>query len=148
MKKAFTLTTLLTVFLMAACHFNSQYINREEDKVDAEKVSMRFYEYIKNKEYEQTAALFSDSMLKTTPKEKIYNLYTMIGRKLGDFKGAELVKWETRRVEGSNPSGDYTLLYKTKYGEFEAMEDIRLIREVDGSIKIVGYHVTSDEFIK
>jgi hypothetical protein len=54
------LSLLLLAFLvLQSCHFNSSFTNREEDKIDGEKVTNEFYTLMKGKEYSAAYGLFS-----------------------------------------------------------------------------------------
>lgn len=109
----FTLPAVLLIVIMSSCHFNSQYVNREEDKKEAEKVTNEFYQLLKAKDYEATTKLFSKKFFEVTDKEKLFRIFAMTTEKLGELKNVEIETWETRRVEGTKPSGDYAFMYKT-----------------------------------
>lgn len=145
--KQFSILTILLVVTMTSCHFNSQYINREEDKKDAEKVTSQLYELLRAKDYESTTKLFSKKFLEVTDKEKLFRIFVITNEKLGDLKTTEIETWETRRVEGTNPSAGYAFIYKNTYDSFPAKETIRLMREEDGQIRIISYNINSDGFI-
>lgn len=100
---------LLVLMILTSCHFNSQYINREEDKVAAEKVTSKLFEACKKQNYESTLKFYSDKFFEVTNGEKIIDIYTATHEKLGNLLEINLELWETRRVEGSNPSADYLL---------------------------------------
>jgi hypothetical protein len=142
-----TLLSLCTVMIFSGCHFNSQYINSEGDRQDAEKVTARLYELIKSKNYEEATGLFSNKFFEVSSKQKLIEFFTATNKKLGDLVSTKIETWQTRRVEGSNPSADYLLLYKNKYDKFESKENITLTRDPDGKIRITGYHVNSDGFL-
>ena len=71
----------------------------------------------------------------------------MTSEKLGVLEATEILTWETRRVEGSNPVADYAFVYKSTYENFPAKETIRLTREEDGQIRIISYNIISDGFL-
>lgn len=138
---------LLTLSIMTSCHYNSQYLNREEDKNEAEQVTNKLYDFLKSKNYEGTNDLFSKKFFEVTDKEKLLKIYAMTNEKLGDLITTEVESWETKVVKGSNPSSNYVLVYKNKYERFEARETITLTKEEDGQIRILGYNINSDGFI-
>ena len=51
------LTSLL--FIASSCNVNSSYINREEDKKDAEKVADQFYTLLQKKEFHKIDPMLS-----------------------------------------------------------------------------------------
>jgi hypothetical protein len=51
MKKLFFSFILITI--LSSCHFNAQYLNRIEDKKDAELITNEFYNFIKTKDFEK-----------------------------------------------------------------------------------------------
>src|SRR5688500_16435134 len=138
----------LLFMLLTSCRVNSEYINREEDKRDAEAISSKLYEYIKAKDYESTWKLFSKDFLEVLNMQKLYEIYVTTSEKLGDLKDVNLETWETRRIEGSNPFAEYTLVYKNKYDKYDATETIKLRREKDEEIRIVSYNIISNGFME
>jgi len=145
MKKLFFSLILITI--LSSCHFNAQYLNRIEDKKDAELITNEFYNFIKTKDFEKTYDLFSNEFFNKTPKDKLFKMLSVTNEKLGNLVQTEIKNWETRRVEGSNPLATYSLIYKNKYEKFEAEETIHLLKEKDGKIRIVGYFINSDGFM-
>lgn len=139
--------TIILLMTMASCHFNSQYINREADKNDAEQVTNKFYELLQTKDYEGTIQLFSENFFEVADTGKLFKLLSMTNKKLGTLKTTEIEAWETQCIEGSNPSAKYTLVYKNMYDSFPAIETIILTKEKDGQIKIASYHINSDVFL-
>lgn len=132
---------------LMSCHVNSVYLNREEDKKDAEKVTNKLFELIKTKDYKQTTGLFSKQFYEVSSKEKLFDIFTATNLKLGNLQETKIETWETKRVVGSNPSANYTLVYNNKYEKFESKEIIKLTRDADGIIRIFGYHINSDGFL-
>ena len=102
---------------------------------------------MKVKDYEATTKLFSKKFFEVTDKEKLFKMFTMTTEKLGDLQATEIETWETRRIEGSNPSANYAFVYKNLYDKFPAKETIRLLREEDGQIRIISYNINSDGFL-
>jgi len=139
--------TLLTMLILTSCHYNNQYLNREEDKKEAEQVTNKLYDLLKAKDYEGTTSLFSKKFFEVTDKEKLLRLYSTTNEKLGDLTDTEVEIWETRVVEGSNPISNYTFVYKNKYTNFVAKETINLTKDEDGQLRIVGYNINSDGFL-
>lgn len=144
----FTLPAIMFILLtMTACHFNSQYRNREEDKQDAEKITNQLFEQLKANDYEAANKLFSKKFFSVTDKETLFKIFSMTSEKLGPLKETEILKWETNRLEGSNPKAEYAFIYKCAFEKFPAKVTIRLIREEDGKIRIISYHVDSVGFL-
>lgn len=131
---------------MASCHFNSQYIDRTEDKMAGEVVTNKLYDYIKNKKYEETISLCSQNFFEKSTKEDFIKLLQVVNEKIGDLEDVNIDSWNTRRVVGSNPSANYLFIYKNKYAKFTATETIKLTREQDDQIRIIAYNIQVDGF--
>ena len=142
-----TFLLLCTILTLASCHFNSQYINREEDKKDGEKITTKLFDLLKAKNYNETTDLFSKRFFEVSSKEKLFEIFAATSDKLGELQDTKIESWETKRVEGSNPSANYLFVYKNKYEKFESKETITLTRDTDGKIRIVGYNINSDGFL-
>jgi hypothetical protein len=140
--------SLLGIIALNGCTFNKTYINRKKDEQDAEKVTNQFFKLLKAKKYTDTFKLYSDQFWRVTSKDKLMEIYTFTDTKLGDLDSTKVSRWETRSVEGTNPSALYAFAYKTKHSKYNAMESIKLDREKDGSIKILAYSVNSPGFFK
>src|SRR5476651_601248 len=99
MIKTLTLKTACAFFIaicFTACQFNSTYLNRDEDKKDAEKVTNQLFDFIKNKKYEESYALYSDKFWEVTSKQKMKSYDSITNAKLGELDSINLDKWETR----------------------------------------------------
>lgn len=135
------------MILIFGCQFNSQYINREEDKKVAEEVATEFFMLLNEKNYEAASRLFSKEFYKVSTREKLMEIFLASENKLGKLKNLELNQWETKRVEGSNPSSHYQLLYHTYHEKYNAQQALGMVREND-SIKILSYRIDSEAFLK
>ena len=140
-------SALVFIILSASCNFSRTYLNREEDKQEAVKVVDQFYDRVAEGKYEAVDALFSSEFWKVTSKEKLHNLLIKKKEKLGKLNTKLLAKWETKRIESSNPSSNYALLYDNKYDKFEAKESFRLVMEKN-QIKIIAFNINSDAFLQ
>ena len=148
MKNRIYVTLYLLSLLLTAtsCNFNSTYINREEDKKDAEKIANQFYTLLQKKEYQKLDTLLSNRFKATTSKEKL-NAYLTGGlNKLGEIKSTKLDHWESRVVKGTSTSANYVLYYVVERAKFKSQETINLTAE-NNQIKILGYNVNSDAFL-
>lgn len=141
------LVAILLISTLSSCQFNRTFTNREEDKKEAEQVTSKFYELLKSKKYEETTALFSEKFFEVSDKEKLFQIYKITEEKLGALQEVAIGDWQTKVVIGTNPSSTYVLVYKNKYEKFESKETIRLTKETDGKIRILGYTINSDAFI-
>jgi len=139
--------SVYTVLILVSCHFNGVYVNRAEDKIDAEKVTTKLFDLLEEKKYNETTDLFSSKFFEVCNKEKLYEMFAATSNVLGELQTTKIESWETNRVEGSNPSANYLLVYKNKRKKFESIETITLTRETDGKIRIIGYNVNSDGFL-
>lgn len=132
---------------LGACNFNSTYLNRESDKNDAQRVTEQYYSLLKSKNYEATYGLFSNEFWKVTSKEQLKKLYIATQTKLGDLKNTNLDHWETKVVAGTNPGADYIMYYANKYQKYKAEETLRLVKDTDGKIRIIAFHINSEGFL-
>jgi len=153
MQTQFTLRAIfpLLLFLMTilnSCSFNSSVSNRKSDEADGEKVTDQFFKLIKDKKYDETYKLFSNKFWTITTKDKMAAIFQMTQNKLGDLQSIKIYKWETKVVNGTNPSAAYAFAYKNKYSKYDAIETLRLAREGNGSIKIFSYSINSKGFFK
>ena len=142
----------LIIFLIAStflgCTFTTTYTNREKDKDEAATVADKFFNYVKQNNYSATFQLFSSQLLKESPEDKIYEIYKYSRRHLGNLIKTNLIDWETKVVEGTNNSANYTLKYENTYDSSLAVETFRLAKDNHKQIKITAYHINSDIFFK
>jgi len=132
--------------LIIACTFTTTRTNRDEDRDAAEKVTNKLFEDLKNKNYDAAYSLFSDSVWVNTPKEKLKELFVYSDNKLGAMQKDSLADWKSRIVGGTTNSADYQLIYKNHYEKGTAEVNIVLTGE-KGKIKILGYHINSEQFL-
>lgn len=138
---ALCLTTLL--FTATSCNVNSSYINREEDKKDAEKVADQFYELLQKKDFQKVDPLLSTKFKAATSTEKLNDYLNGALNKLGEIKSEKLDHWESKVVKGTNPSANYVLYYVVERTKYQSKETVTLTAE-NNQIKIQGYNVDSD----
>lgn len=60
---------ILLSFILLSCNFNKVYKDREEDKREAEKITNKFYKYIKEEENQKALTLISDKFFNVTNKK-------------------------------------------------------------------------------
>ncbi len=82
-----------------------------------------------------------------TNRDGLETIFKKTAETLGNYKYKKLIDWKTNRVEGSNAGADYLLIYEVTYDKYKAQETIRLIKE-GSSIRIIGYNINSDGFLK
>jgi len=60
---------MLSGFTLLGCHFNREFVNREEDKVTAEKTADIFYENVRQENlYSVVESLMSKELYRVTTK--------------------------------------------------------------------------------
>jgi hypothetical protein len=131
---------------LTSCSFNRTFTNREEDKKEAEQVTTKLYELLKNKKYKESTELFSEKFFEISDKERLFDIYKMTEEKLGAVQETNIDSWETKVILGTDPVSTYVLVYKNKYDKFEATETFRLTKEADGKIRILAFRITSKAF--
>lgn len=137
---------MTNVLISVSCHFNKTFINREKDKIEAEKVTNLFYEtvpkgIINNSTYEMYGSKFweaEDTISFRADFKRIYDNF-------GALIEVKLDHWETIVVEGSNPKSEYRLYYLNQYENYKTKETFILEKE-NGKIKIVNYDLNQIVF--
>ena len=135
------------LFIATGCNFNSAYLNREEDKIEGEKVADQFYALLQQKDLKNINPLLSNQFKAVTSAQKLNDYLTGTVKKLGEIKSKKLDHWETKVIRGSNPSAKYVLYYVVERAKFQAKETITLTAEND-QIKVLGYNVNSEGLFK
>lgn len=138
---------LCLFFALTGCNFNSTYLNREEDKKDAEKVADQFYTLLEKNDLKNINPLLSNQFKAVTSAQKLNDYLTGTIKKLGEIKSKKLDHWETKVIRGSNPSAKYVLYYIVERAKFQAKETVTLTAEND-QIKVLGYNVNSEGLFK
>ncbi|MBP2619398.1 hypothetical protein [Chryseobacterium jejuense] len=131
---------IFITFFLISCNFNSTSQNREEDKKEAEKITERFYYFIKKNDKENAIELISKNLFKVTPKEKFSQILGSCSSECGEIKSYSLNHWETFVVKGTNPRSEYVLVYDVNRTIKNTKEKFTLKKEND-SIKILGYNI-------
>lgn len=138
-----TLPLISLLFIASSCNVNSSYINREEDKKDAEKVADQFYDLLQKKEFQKIDTMLSTQFKAATSTEKLNDYLNGALNKLGEIKSEKLDHWESKVIKGTNPSANYVLYYVVERTKYQSKETVTLTAEND-QIKIQGYNVNSD----
>jgi len=136
---------ILSGFTLLGCHFNREFVNREEDKATAEKTADIFYENVRQENYDVVKNLMSKEFYVSTTKDKWEKVLRKTDSLLGKVESRKLVNWQTIRVEGTDARANYLLQYKVQREKYESAETITLQKEGD-SIKVKYYSVNSDGF--
>jgi hypothetical protein len=147
-KRKITQLYAALMLIIVSCTFTSTYLNREEDKRKAEQVTNRLFDYIQKNEYDKSFQLFSNTFWTVTSKDKLREILTVTQKKLGRLDSTRLGECQTRRITGTSPSGEYLLVYKNHYHNYEATETIRLVLEEKEKIRIIAYNINSEGFFK
>ena len=142
MKKQTLLILLISIFI-SSCTFNSSYVDRDVDRQEAERVTVKFFYLLRDKKFNETHSLFSPRFLQVTNKEKINQIFQTSEERLGSIKDQILESWNTNNVKGTNYKSEYFLVYKVKRTKFDTKERIRLEKEND-TIKILYYNIESE----
>ena len=146
--KTLSLAAILLTLIIGGCTFTSTRLNREEDKLDAQKVTNKFFDIVKTGNYAAAHDLFSDKFWKVTSPAHMNDIFTATQKKLGDIVNINLSDWETRVVSGTDPVAEYKLVYKNHHQKFDSVETFGLMKEDDGKIRILSYNINSDGFFK
>jgi hypothetical protein len=142
--KPYSIVITLLFVVLSGCKFNRTFLNDEDDKNQAMQVIGKFYYYMGTKDYNQVFSLFGKQFYQVASKNKLKELFTLTSTRLGDLKDTNIGEWETKRIEGTDPTAEYELRYNNTYTKYEASETFRLVREDDGKIMIIYYGIKSD----
>jgi hypothetical protein len=142
MKKKTILILFISTFI-TSCTFNSSYVDREVDRQEAERVTVKFFYLLHEKKFNETHSLFSPRFMEVTNKEKLNQLFQASEEKLGSVKDQSLESWNTNVVKGTNSKSEYLLVYNVKRTKFNSKETLRLEKEND-TIKILYYNIESE----
>ena len=138
----------LICFMAVGCNFNSSTINQESDKAEGEKVANSLYSLLSEDKYAEAEKMFGEEFFAVASKEKLSSIFTKTREVLGKFKGNKLVDWKAQETSGSVSKTEYKLVYEVEYEKDKATETLLLLKKDDGPVKIIGYHVNSDAFLK
>ena len=122
------------------CHINADYIDRVEDKKEAEKTIDLFYSGLKEKNLIKTNLLFSHGFKKKTDRYQFEQFISNVNDQFGGLKLVNLDHWHTKIRIGTNSSSDYFLYYLNDYDRGKTEESFHLIKEND-SIKIAAFNI-------
>lgn len=146
MKKAIIYLFLITSLI--SCNISQTYENRASDKVDAEVVTNKLFEKLKKSEFENASLFFGDKFYEVTPKDKLFTMLKMSDEKLGKITKYELLNWNSSVSEGAIENGKYVLVYKLICEKNEGKLKITLHKNKNEEIKVVGYSLGSEAFLK
>jgi len=146
-KSFISLALLSLLFALSSCNFNSTYLNREEDKNEAQKVADSFYKLLQKNEFQKINPFLSEQFKAVTSSEKLNDYLRGALNKLGEIKSEKLDHWESKIVKGTNPSAIYVLYYVVERTKYKSKETVTLVGE-NNQIKIQGYNVNSDGLFK
>jgi len=135
---------IILFMVLSGCNFNRTYLNDENDKNQAMQVIGKFYYYKGTKDYDQVFSLFGKQFYQVASKSKLKDIFALTSSRLGDLKDTNIGEWETKRVEGTDPSAVYELRYNNTYAKYEASEIFKLMKEDDGKIMIIYYGIQSE----
>lgn len=138
---------MLVAATVISCNLNATYHGQNEDKKDAEDIANALYGHIIDSNYVEAHKLFSKKFFEATPKDSLNKIFLMTRKHLGSFKNNKLIDWKTQHVVGTDPKTEYVVAYEVEYSNHIAMETISMLKEKD-SVKIIGYHVNSNGFLK
>jgi hypothetical protein len=138
---------ILYIFILAIFfNINCKLTNKQ----DAIKIIQKYYEALKNDDYESISFFFSNEFYNITPKEKLLSILKQLKEKLGNVENFELISSKINHLVGTGKSGTYFYFtYSTKYTKYSSTEIFKLYKPLNSeNIKIDQYDVRSDGFLK
>jgi hypothetical protein len=137
---------ILVGLSISGCVYTRTFKNRDDDLDDAKKVTDQFFNALKKDDFKSIYPLFSQRFFQVTPKDSLNYIFVMSKNKLGTVETTGITNWGTQVTEGTTQSGDYMINFTVHRTKFDSKEQIRLVEEEDGKIRIAYYHITSDGF--
>ena len=135
---------VFTVFsILIGCNFNNTQENREEDKKDAEKITLKFYSLIKENKKQEAFKLFSSKFFIETNENELNQMIDWTNKEAGSISNYSLTEWETIIVKGTDPKNDYLLVYNVTRSKINTQE-IFFLKKENKEIKITGYKINLD----
>jgi len=137
---------VIVLGLLTGCEYTTSYSNRESDKNDAKKICDQFFDALKKNDYKAIYPLFSDRFFSVSPKDSLNYILNISKTTLGNVITTGVTDWKTKVTRGTTMAGDYSLVYSVHREKYDSKEQFRLEQEIDGGIRIVYYHVSSEGF--
>jgi len=134
----YNLLVVLLINQFICCYSEYSRENSFQDKLDAEKVTDRFYSAMKIGDFKSIHSLFGNDYYRVSDTFRIDSILTKVSFKFGKLNSRNLSIWHTKVVFGNEPSGDYYLEYKNYYEKDSTREKFYL-KKYDDSIKITSY---------
>lgn len=134
---------LFVILTLINCSFNNVRENREEDKKDAEKITLKFYSLIKENKRQEVFKLFGSNFFEVSNKNELDKTIDWANKVAGNISDYSLSEWETSVVEGTDPKADYLLVYNVKRSKIMTQE-IFFLKKENEKIKITGYKINLD----
>lgn len=138
MKRIF-FTFFILVFILYSCSFQTQRRNEKSDLNDAESVLNSYWSFKLNNNIDSLSSVFSEAAFKKTPKSKFNSLFKQTFEQYGELQDYKLKDWQTYVVDGTNPAGQYQLLYESYYKSDTINEIFYLERNSKNKIEIISY---------
>lgn len=136
----------ILLILSTSCTSNNTYINRESDKEDAVRITEKFYDLMKQKDYKNIFPLCSMGNRGFTVDQRnelLREHFNSIQEGLGSIESFDLISCETKRVEGEYPSGEYKVTFDVSRSKKKSNSEVfRLLLE-GTEIKIADYNINS-----
>ncbi|PCJ66767.1 MAG: hypothetical protein COA58_04725 [Bacteroidetes bacterium] len=146
MKNLIIITLVATSIL--GCNFSRSFKNKEADKKEAEKVTKQFFQDLKDGDFAYATELFGDKFYAATSKVELLKILETNEKKLGTFQSSELTQWNTMVIEGSTSKSTYNLLYSCEFENDSARIAVFLYKNDKDSVKIQGFNIESDAYLK
>lgn len=130
----------LVLFSMTSCTYDNVYLNREEDKNEAQKITEKLYYFLQQNNKDDAYKLFGNTFFEVTSKDQLSKIIEMAKKEYGEIQNDSLSAWQSQVIKGSHPDSNYEMTYLVKRTHGSTKEVITLQKERD-TIKIIGYRV-------
>jgi hypothetical protein len=137
----------ILILFCLGCTPSTTYINRDADKEDAVRITEKFYDLMKQKDYHNIFHLWSVGNRGFTVEQRNQLLtehFNNIQGRLGSIESVDLISCETKRVEGERPSGEYLVTFDVSRSIKQSnREEFRLLLE-GTEMKIADYNINKN----
>ncbi|MDQ1097532.1 MULTISPECIES: hypothetical protein [Chryseobacterium] len=134
--------SILFLFFFLSCDFVKTYReNVTSDKEDAEKVTEKFYTFLKQNKKEEIFKLFNNEFYRATSKKDLDQIITWAIEEGKISSKHVLIDWKTHVEKGTDAKSEYLLTYNVQRGKIKTEEIFTLTKDQDDNIKIKGYRL-------
>jgi hypothetical protein len=120
---------LLILFLVVGCNPKASVDSIPDAKVLAEK----FFEELKNSNYEAIYPLYHEDFWKVMPKETWSKILPNVNKELGILDKCELITWTQKTQASTDGTGNFVILqYNCKHEKYDSTITFTILKPLTG----------------